>query len=117
MATIYDRLGAEATFDLVVENFYLKVLADPLLAPMFVGIDMKRQKRMQHKFLAHVFGGREYSGRNMRAAHAKLHLTDAHFDAVIKHLKDTITELGVDAATINEIVDTAETTRNDVLAR
>lgn len=116
-ATLYDSLGGAPTFDKLVDVFYGYVLADPLLAPAFKNVDMVRQKKMQHSFLAHVFGARPYNGKGMREAHKKMGLTDAHFDAVLACLKKALTDLGVDTATQKIVLGTTETTRNDVLGR
>jgi hypothetical protein len=36
-----------------------------------------------------------YAGRDLRAAHAHLAITERHFDAVATHLATTLTDLGV----------------------
>ena len=57
MEDIYAAIGGEAAINATVEEFYKRVLADPLLAPFFAKTNMKRQHEMQKKFLNHVFGG------------------------------------------------------------
>jgi hemoglobin len=39
----------------------------------------------------------------MKEAHARLNVTQPHFDRVVGHLVDTLTDLGVPAETIGEI--------------
>lgn len=117
MDQIYNAIGGEAAIDATVDEFYKRVLQDPLLKPFFEKTDMKRQHRMQKKFLNHVFGGKPYDGLNMKKAHKNLHLTDEHFDHVAKHLSDAMIHLGVSKENVKKVMDVAETTRNDVLGR
>jgi hemoglobin len=68
-----------------------------------------------------AFGGpNNYSGTDMRTAHAKLvkmGLNGSHFDVVMEHLVATLSELGVPPALIEQVAAIAETTRNDVLGK
>jgi hemoglobin len=104
-----------------VVRFYEKVIADPSVAPFFAGFDLDAQVKKQIAFMTMAFGGpHRYTGRNLRVAHAPLverGLGDAHFDAIGGHLKATLDELGVDAATTGEVLAIVETTRKDVLGR
>ena len=80
----YERLGGSEGIEQVTAEFYRLVLTDPLLAPLFDGVDMERLTAMQAAFLTIAFGGPDrYDGRALREAHAGLHLTDEHFDAVV----------------------------------
>jgi hemoglobin len=78
---------------------------------------MKHQRAMQKKFLNHVFGGKQYDGKNIREAHSRLNLTDDHFNAVAEDLIRTLNELGVPQANINAVMAVVSTTKNDVLGR
>ena len=117
MTSLYEQIGGEAAVDATVEAFYDLVLKDELLRPFFKNTNMKRQRGMQKQFLNHVLGGKPYNGMNMRAAHAKLHLTDEHFNRVAKLLGDAMASLGVPKDKIDAILAIAETTRDDVLGR
>ena len=120
MSTLFEKIGGEAAVDAAVDKFYEKVLADEAISAFFDGVDMKKQAAHQKKFLTYAFGGSaEYSGKSLRAAHKKMveemGLNDAHFDAVMGHLGDTLTELGVPADLITQAAGIAESTRGDVL--
>lgn len=102
--TIYDAIGGADAVHAAVEDFYTRLVADPQLAPFFGGVDMARLKSHQRAFIAAALGGPEiYAGRDMAAAHAGLAITDDDFDAVVCHLVDTLTSLGVPAETIGQI--------------
>ncbi|MEM9749770.1 MAG: group 1 truncated hemoglobin [Pseudomonadota bacterium] len=120
--SVFERLGGREAVSAAVNLFYDKVLADPLLAPMFEGVDMARQRSMQAHFLTMAFGGENaYAGADLRTAHARLvadkGLTDVHFDAVVKHLAASLEELGVGPDLLAEVGATAESVRGEVLGR
>jgi hemoglobin len=121
MATLYERLGGEAAVDAAVDIFYRKVLADDRINEYFEGVDMEAQAAKQKSFLTMVFGGpNNYTGKDMREGHKHLverGLNDSHVDAVIENLGNTLKELGVDAADIQEVADIANSVRDDVLNR
>lgn len=102
--SIYDGIGGSAAVHAAVDDFYSRVLADPQLAPFFASTDLQRLKAHQRSFIAAAIGGPEvFSGRDMKTAHAGLGITSADFDAVTRHLVDTLTGLGVPADTIGQI--------------
>ena len=119
--SLYERLGGEAAVNAAVDIFYRKVLADPSISDFFDTTDMDEQRNKQKAFLSMVFGGpKEYSGKDMREAHAPLvekGLNDSHFDAVAGHLDATLRELGVADDLIGEAMAIAAGTRDDVLGR
>lgn len=102
--SIYDNIGGADAVGAAVDDFYARVLADPRLAPFFSETDMTRLKSHQRAFIAAAIGGPQlYAGRDMGAAHAGLGISGADFDAVVGHLVDTLTGLGVPEETIGQI--------------
>jgi hemoglobin len=97
--TLYEQLGGKPAVEAAVDLFYKKVLADERINHFFASIDMTRQIGKQKAFLTMAFGGPvNYTGLDMRKAHAHLidrGLNDQHFNAVVEHLGQTLTELGV----------------------
>ena len=121
MKTLFDRLGGQAAIEAAVVSFYEKVMGDPTLAPFFDGLDMDAQITKQIAFMTVAFGGpNRYSGRDLRIAHAPLlkrGLVASHFDSVATHLRSTLEELGIDSASIQEVLNIVEGTRADVLSQ
>jgi hemoglobin len=98
--------------------FYGKVLADPRINYLFSGVDMQRQRAKQKAFLTYAFGGpNNYNGRGMRAGHARLNLTEEHFNAVLENLGGTLKELNVPDPLIAEAAAIAMSVKDDVLNR
>ena len=122
MSTLYKKLGGEKTVKLVVENFYERVLNDDRINHFFEQVDMLKQKMHQIDFLTYAFEGSErYRGSTMREVHQKLvqekGLSDEHFNAFIEDLVETLKELEISPALIEEALAVAGSVehRNDVL--
>ncbi len=120
-SSVYERIGGDKAVEAAVDIFYNKIKSDPDLLPFFDGIDMQRQRNMQQRFLTFAFGGpNQYSGRGLRAAHerpVKIGLNEKHFDKVAQHLQRTLLELSVPYEIIQEVMEIAGSTKNDVLNR
>jgi hemoglobin len=119
--SLFEQLGGHDAVEAAVDNFYRKVLTDDRVSSFFEDVDMDRQRAKQKAFLTMAFGGpHNYSGRDMRTAHARLvvkGLNDAHVDAIIELLGATLREMGVAEGLIQQVAAIAESTRNDVLNR
>ena len=122
MATsLYEKLGGAKAIDSAIELFYQKITADESLKPFFQDVDMQKLSGMQKGFLTFAFGGpAEYSGATMKKAHGRLismgH-NDEHYNAVLAHLAETLTELGISEELISEAAAIADSVRDDVLCR
>jgi len=119
--SLYERIGGAAAVDAAVDVFYHKVLSDYRINRFFDNIDMNKQAIKQKAFFTVAFGGpNNYTGSDMRHAHAKLvkiGLSDDHFNVVMEHLEATLRELNVTQELIEEVTSLAESTRKDVLGK
>lgn len=116
--TLFERIGGMDAVNAAVDIFYTKVLADETINHFFTSTDMKTQAAKQKAFLAYAFGApTAYTGKSMRDAHAHMTLTEAHFNAVAGHLVATLQDLEVARELIDEVVQIALSTKDDVLNR
>lgn len=114
--SIFARIGGQPAIDATVDLFYKKVLADERVNHFFEDVNMKRQHSRQKSFIAAALGGPEpYEGKDMRAAHEHLELTEEHFGIIAQHLVASLKELGVDEKLIDKVVAVVATTKDDVL--
>jgi hemoglobin len=117
--SLYERLGGEAAIMAAVDRFYEKVLGDSLTGPYFAELDVKAQTTKQVAFMTWAFGGPEtWKGRDLRTAHAPLvrrGLGPAHFEAIVRHLEETLRELGIGEDLIDEVSAVLASTRREVL--
>jgi len=121
MSSLFEQIGGEAAVDAAVDVFYRNVLGDDRIAKFFDTIDMDAQRAKQKAFLTMAFGGpNNYSGRDMKEAHAALveqGLNDSHFDAVAENLIKALEELNVPEDLAGQVLTIAASTREDVLGR
>jgi hemoglobin len=103
--SIYDRIGGHEAIEVVVEDFYVRVLADDQLSGFFAGTNMNRLKGKQAEFIAAALGGPEpYTGAPMKQVHRGRGITMHHFSLVAGHLADALAAAGVPSETVTEIL-------------
>jgi len=93
--TIYEAIGGRASLVAAVDRFYGRLLADPMLGPLFPGGVGARHRAYVVTVLGEALGGPErYRGPDLVGAHRGLGISDAHFDRAAAHLDATRDELG-----------------------
>jgi hemoglobin len=113
--TLYEKLGGQQAVERVVDDFYNRVLADDTVNRFFAETDMKKQRRHQTAFISYALGGPQYTGRSMEKAHAGLNLQPEHFDAIAKHLGESLAVHGVPPEDINTILERVASLKEAVL--
>jgi hemoglobin len=104
-ASLYEKIGGHDALEVVVEDFYCRVLDDDHLSSFYAGADMKRVKAKQVEFLTSVLGGPgTYTGRSMRQVHEGRGISMHHFAMVAAHLADSLCAAGLHPDTITEIL-------------
>jgi len=94
------------------------VLADDRLAGYFADAAMDDLRAHQIAFVSSVAGGPvEYSGEDMRTAHAHLDLDDEDFDAVASHLEAALRENGVRGENVAAIMGEVAALRDPIVGR
>ena len=114
--TLYEKYGGKATVEKVVEQFYKLNLKDERILKFFKDIDLEKLKKHQIAFVSIALGGpNDYSGRDMKAAHANMGLTSEHFDAVVENLTSAVFELGVSETDIGKVCEVLEGFRDKII--
>lgn len=112
----YDAIGGDAVVAAAVEKFYAKLRSDPVLEGFFEHIDTAQLTARQRMFLTAALGGPDaYEGRDMRASHAHLQITDVDFDLFLEHLADSLTELGTTPARVTEVLEALAPLRLEIV--
>ncbi|BFH12088.1 hypothetical protein J6TS7_08720 [Paenibacillus dendritiformis] len=98
--TIYDAIGGADTIRRIVETFYPKVQAHPLLGPLFPE-DIYPVMEKQFMFLSQFFGGPSlysdaYGHPMMRARHLPFPVTPARAEAWLGCMREALTEIGLE---------------------
>ena len=113
--SLYDRLGGAAAVDGLIEAFYVRVLADPKLAPFFVDTPLDRLRAMQKQFFSMALGGPvEYTGRSMAHAHHSRGISRVHFAHFVEHLVETLKDIGVEEADTDAVIEHINTYANEI---
>jgi hemoglobin len=134
--SLYDRLGGEKGVSKIVDDFVARALADPRVNWERKGVtrggwsihrndsiewkptDAKVAEMKKHiaQFIAVATGGpTNYDGKEMRPAHAGMHITNAEFDATIGDLKATLDNQAVPTAEQKELLAIIESTRPQIV--
>ncbi|RTE08883.1 globin [Paenibacillus whitsoniae] len=97
--TVYDLMGGAPTIRRLVEAFYPKVQAHPLLGPLFPE-DIHPVMDKQYLFLTQFFGGPQlysdqYGHPMMRARHMPFLITRERADAWLGCMSEAMGEIGM----------------------
>jgi hemoglobin len=115
--SIYETIGGASALAAVVDDFYVRVLADPQLAGFFGGANMPKLKGRQVEFFAAALGGPDlYQGASMRKVHAGRGISQADFDKVAFHLAAALAAAGVPAETITQIAEAITPLSGDIVS-
>ena len=136
--SLYERLGKEEGIAIIVEDFVNRALADPRVNWERKGVTQggwgfnrgksvewspspangTKLKKHMTQFIALATGGpAKYEGGEMAAVHAKMHITNAEFDATIGDLKASLDNLRIPTEEQKELLAIAESTRPQVVTQ
>jgi hemoglobin len=133
--SLYDRLGGTKGLEAIADDFVTRAMADPRVNWERRGViqgglsihhdrsvqwdskpdNVKMLKLHLAQFFALASGGpSEYQGKEMKDAHAGLHITNDEFDASVGDLKATLDKMQVANTEQKELLAIVETTRAQV---
>jgi hemoglobin len=115
--SIFDTIGGDSSVNEAVKKFYEKLTSDPAIAGFFEQADVARLETRQRMFLTAALGGPDaYEGRDMRAAHAHLQITDVDFDQFLECLAETLSEIGTTPERIADVLGALAPLRLEVVS-
>lgn len=92
--------------------------ADPRIAAIFESHDMVRLKRtLAEQFCYLVNAGCDYTGRDMKTAHAEMGVTRADMNALVENLQAAMREAGVPFGAQNRLLAKLAPMSRDVVTR
>lgn len=103
--TLYDDLGGQE----VIEKFIIRTLdlsvTDERIAHTLERTDMDRLGKLIVEQVCELTGGPcKYSGVSMQKSHVGLGLTTAHFNALVEHLQQAMSESEIPNSTQNKLL-------------
>jgi hemoglobin len=133
---LYERLGGEDGITKIVDDFLPRALQDPRVNWERKGVkrgglsfhfndsvtwnptpqNVANMKKHMIQFFSLATGGpSNYQGKEMKSAHANLHITNAEFDAAVGDLKATLDNLKIPNQEQKELLAVVESTRPQVV--
>jgi hemoglobin len=114
-STLYERLGGAVGIETLVDRFYARVVADPILAPFFRNTSMDTLVRMQRELMGAAFGGpHRYGGLDLAWVHHGRGITTEHFNQFFQYLISTLEELGVVPDDVSDVVHRISVYKNQI---
>lgn len=104
-ADLLTQLGGPEGLRRVVDEMYVRVLADEELGHFFDGVAMDTLVRMQTEFMASITSGDiEYTGADLTRVHQGRGITRQHFSKFISHFTDALEAHGVSAHAVDQML-------------
>jgi len=116
-ASIYEQIGGEKAVLSACGTFVARLAKDPRTAKPFASLNDDQQVMQLSGFLAHVTGGPAYTGPSMYEFHRHLTLTDAHFDAYLEILEESLLDCDMPKMGVEKIMREVKEQRGDVLGK
>jgi hemoglobin len=121
--SLYERLGGVYAISAVVDDFIERLLVNGTLnANPAINDARQRVPKQGLKFhvttqVCQVTGGPcQYTGRDMRMAHAHLHISEREWQAMLADFRASLNRFDVPAAEQGELVDIVNSTKADIVA-
>jgi hemoglobin len=117
--TLYERLGGYDAISTVVSDLLPRLRGDSEIGQFWqhrAEDSLKRSKQHLIDFLCSSAGGPVYySGRDMKASHKGMKISDADWAVFMKHLHATLDAFKIPAPERGELVAFVETTKADMV--
>ncbi|HEX6903874.1 MAG TPA: group 1 truncated hemoglobin [Thermoanaerobaculia bacterium] len=117
--SLYKRIGGYDAIAAVVDDFLGRLAADPQLAKFFAGHSTESLQRIRQlvvEQLCEATGGPcYYTGRGMKESHQGMKISQANWDAAVKHLEATFDKFKVPARERQELLSAVGGLRADIV--
>lgn len=116
--SLYERLGGEAAIKAVVDEFVANVGADTRINHYFANADLDRLKGHLVNQIGQASGGpQQYTGRDMKTAHAGMGIDGPAFDALVEDLVKALDKFAVAEQEKNELLGVLGPMRSAIVER
>lgn len=119
--SLYKRLGGYDAIAAVVDDFVQRLATDPQLGRFFQGHSVSSVKKIRQLVvdqLCEATGGPcYYTGRDMKTAHAGMGISEADWDASVKHLVATLDKFKVPEKEKNEVLGAISTMKDQIVEK
>jgi len=104
--SLYERLGGAQGIGRIVDDVIAAHLANRLVQTRFQNIkDLEHAKQMAREFFAAGSGGPEkYTGKDMRAAHMGMNISEQEYMAVMDDILAALNKHNIDEGTQKDVL-------------
>lgn len=94
--SLYEQLGGKESIRMVMDDFVVRLKADPRIGDQFAATNAERLASQLTDQVCEATGGPcKYVGLDMKAAHAGMTITKAHFNALVEVLQTSMNQYKV----------------------
>jgi hemoglobin len=119
--TLYQRLGGREAIKGVVDDFVANVAADPRVNSRFKGLQPAAVAKLQTNFADQICdatgGPCAYLGKDMKAVHAGMGITDAEWNATVEDLVKSLNKFKVGAKEQQELLAILGPMKKDIVGQ
>jgi hemoglobin len=119
--SLYARLGGYDAIAAVVDDFLGRLATDPQFQKFFAGHSQDSIHRIRQliveQFCQATGGPCAYTGRDMKTAHKGLGITEADWNASVKHLVASLDKLKVPEQEKGELLAIASKLKDDIVEK
>jgi hemoglobin len=119
--SLYKRLGGREGIALVVGDFTASMAGDPRVNERFKGLkppEIEKFKSNLADQICDATGGPcSYLGKDMKAAHAGMKITEAEWNATVENLGKALDKNQVDAASRQELLGVLGPMKKDIVGQ
>ena len=117
--SLYHRIGGYDALAAFVDDFLPRVTGDPALGLYYKGKckdSMRRDRQLLLDFMCSATGGpASYTGRDMKTAHEGLGITDTDWETLIRHARQSLSDLGVRPQEMSEALAAVQALKNVIV--
>jgi hemoglobin len=115
--SLYDRLGGSAGIAKIVDDTVAAHLQNPLIRPRFENVkDLEHLKQMARDFFCAGSGGPEkYAGKDMRATHKGMNISEQEYLAVMDDIMKALDNQRVDDDTKKDVLAILYSLKGDMI--
>jgi hemoglobin len=119
--SLYQRLGGREGIKGVVDDFVANMAADPRVNGRFKGLDAGRVAKLQTNLADQICdatgGPCAYLGRDMKAVHAGMGITDAEWSAAVQDLVRSLDKFRVGSKEQQELLAILGPMKKDIVGQ
>jgi hemoglobin len=113
---LYQSLGQKPGLTALMDDFMVRLLADPRMQPFFKDTNQAQFKSQLVDQLCQVAGGPcQYKGPDMKTAHGEMDITKSHFNALVEVLQQSMNARNIPFSVQNKLLAQLAPMHRDVI--